>query len=116
MSKATETAAQQASDLQDLREALTEGQTVYTILRHVSASGMERAISVVVVNEDGSGIWDISYLVIGAGLYKNHPKHPGLKVRGTGMDMGAHVVRNIAAHVFDVADLKNGAALNQQWL
>lgn len=111
MSKATETAAIQAEALTDLKEALTEGQTVYTILRHVSQSGMERAISVVIVNEEGSGIWDITYLVARAGLYSDHPRHRGLKVRGVGMDMGYAVVDRLSHAVFG-EDYK----LSQEWL
>lgn len=111
LTKAQQTAADQAEALEDLRYALIDGIRVYTILRHVSASGMERAISVVVVNEDGSAIHDISYMIVAAGLYKNHPKHLGLKVRGTGMDMGYAVVNHLSHAVFG-----DGDVLSQEWL
>ena len=73
-----------------LREMVKPGDTVQTILRHVSRSGMQRAISVVIDGED------YSWLVARACGFTLHPKYEGLKVDGCGMDMGSSVVYELS--------------------
>src|SRR5690606_3930546 len=51
----------------ELRTILAPGTTVNAILRHVSRSGMSRAISLVVIAPDGTPR-DLDYLAIRAGL------------------------------------------------
>ena len=46
-------AAQKEQAKQHLRKLLKPGQTVYTILRHRSSSGMSRSISLVIPTKDG---------------------------------------------------------------
>lgn len=65
---------------------------LYTVLRHVSASGMQREISVKAVQDDE--VMHLDYLV-GQALDLTYGKHNGLKVRGCGMDMGFHLVDSI---------------------
>ena len=77
-----------------LRERIKPGDTVQTILRHVSRSGMTRAISPVVNGED------ISWLVARASDYRVNQKHGGLTVEGCGMDMGFDVVYNLSWVLF----------------
>lgn len=101
--------------------------TLRTILRHVSQSGMQRAISVIYKNAD------ISYLVAKLSSYRLHHKYDGLKVDGCGMDMGFHVVYNFSRLLFpdgfryrknehhrngdpSKVDTDGGYALKQQWL
>jgi hypothetical protein len=90
MSKATE----KAEAIERLRGMLKPGDTVYTILRHVSRSGMSRSISVVVV-QDGVP-FDVSWAVAKAGLGRFDRDRDGVKVTGCGMDMGFHLVYNLA--------------------
>lgn len=80
--------------IESLRKIVKPGDTVYTILRHVSRSGMSRSISVMVV-EDGAPN-DVSWLVAKAGLGRFDRNHDGVKVQGCGMDMGFHLVYNLA--------------------
>ena len=70
----------------------------YTLLRHVSASGMSRRISVfVIVDKQPVCIdWYIEQL----GLYKRHNSKQGLKVSGCGMDMGFDVVYNLSSVLY----------------
>jgi hypothetical protein len=66
--------------------------TIYTVLRHVSSSGMQREISVKMI--DAGRIIHLDYLV-GTALGMKQGTHNGLKVRGCGMDMGFHLVDTI---------------------
>ena len=92
-----EKAEQQANAVAKLREMLNPGDTVYTILRHRSRSGMSRRISTVAVI--GGRIADLDYLVARALDYRVH-RDGGLIVGGCGMDMGFHVVYNLARVLF----------------
>ena len=77
--------------IQELRELLKPGDTVYCVLRHVSRSGMMRAISPMII-QDGGAPWEISHLVCPALERKFHQKHGGVTVHGCGMDMGFELV------------------------
>lgn len=71
-----------------LRELLPAGSTVQTILRHVSRSGMTRAISPVVNGED------VTWMVCRAfpAHFKRDNRHDGVRMQGAGMDMGFELV------------------------
>jgi hypothetical protein len=66
--------------------------TIYTVIRHVSASGMQREISVKMI--DAGRIIHLDYLVSTA-LGTRIGKHGGLVVKGCGMDMGFALVDQI---------------------
>jgi len=85
--------------IQELRELLKPGDTVHCILRHVSRSGMTRAISPVILGTDGSS-WEISYLVGPATGRKVNQKHGGVTVSGCGMDMGFELVYTLSRTLF----------------
>lgn len=77
-----------------LREWLSPGDTVYTILRHVSRSGMQREISVV-VNRNGEHLHPDYSVAKTLGMRQG--KRDGVIVGGCGMDMGFHLVYNLGA-------------------
>ena len=79
--------------LSDLRP----GSTVYTILRHVSRSGMYRAIDLYVMcdNEPQRITFYASQLLEG---YDR--KHEAAKASGCGMDMGFHLVYSLSSRLF----------------
>jgi hypothetical protein len=91
-----------------LKELCPAGATVYTVLRHVSRSGMARRISAVVI-KDGEPV-ELDWLINAAGIFKSG-KSDGLVVGGCGMDMGFHLV-----HMLDLTLYPGGGALNQRWL
>lgn len=135
-----------ASDQAEARRRLLDdhglrpGATVYTILRHVSSSGMTRAISAVLVRE--SQILDISYPLAQLVGSKVNERHGGITRGGCGMDMGFDLVYSLSAALwpdgFDctgdrcpsndhsngdrdytpghVTHRAGGYALNQRWL
>ena len=82
--------SQRTEALARLHEILKPGDTVYTVLRHVSRSGMMREISVIGPNNE-----DITWHVMHVGGYRRSDKTGGLRVSGCGMDMGFHVVYNL---------------------
>jgi hypothetical protein len=77
-----------------LQRMLKPGDTVQTILRHVSRSGMSRSISPVFNGEE------ISYLVGPALGMKYDQKNSGLKISGCGMDMGFSIVYDLGRELW----------------
>jgi hypothetical protein len=90
--------------------------TVYTILKHVSKSGMMRVIDVYIIrnNEPLRLSWSVAEL-IGATYDR---KHEGVKVGGCGMDMGFHIVNNLSMALFCPGKYEHDAAykLNHRWI
>lgn len=77
---------------------LKPGQTVYTILRHVSRSGMYRRISLQAISAERPGemVWlDGACLNLGLGD-RPRGRGDGVGVGGCGMDMGFHLVYSLS--------------------
>jgi hypothetical protein len=97
------TKAQQAERddaIAKLRAMLNPGDTVYTILEHVSRSGMSRDIRVVLMTcEDGRPV-DLhpNYLV--AKAIGERQKGDAIVMGGCGMDMGFHLVYSLGRVLF----------------
>jgi hypothetical protein len=92
----------------DLRAVLAPGDTVHSVLRHVSASGMSRRIDFYAL-KSGVPVWLSGYM---AGLlsYKIH-RQGGLVVQGCGMDMGFHVVCGLSFKLFGAETV-----LRSEWI
>lgn len=88
----------QTEALGELRKLLRPGTTVYTILRHVSSSGMSRRISCVIVT--GGKLRSIDWLVGRATHYKQDRNNEGLRVGGAGMDMGFELVYTLSRALY----------------
>lgn len=83
-----------------LTHYLKPGDTVYTVLRKVSSSGMTRHYSLVVASN--GKIDDITYYAskaIGWTLVES-TGHRAIKVSGCGMDMSFHLVSTLSAVLF----------------
>lgn len=93
-----------------LLDELKPGDTVYTILRHVSSSGMSRWIDCVTIedNEPKTISWAVGRLV-GRSVYTRN--HDGVECIGAGMDMGFDLVYTLSMALFG-----DGYALKQRWL
>ena len=98
-----------------LTHYVKEGAKVYTILRHVSASGMSRDISLVIAQ--GEEIIDITYYAAHAmgDKVKESKGHRVIKVNGAGMDMGFHLVYNLSSVLF-AGQERAGYVLKQGWI
>lgn len=73
---------------EELRALLPPGSTVYTILEHVSTSGMTRDIRVMVIRD--SSVRDISWAT--SLILERTMQNGGVRVTGCGMDMGYWLV------------------------
>ena len=127
---------------EELLQVLKPGDTVYTILRHVSQSGMMRHIDVIVLGHGrvlpSEDIRPLYYnYAVSKILGRKRTDSGSLKVGGCGMDMGFSIVygmgralwpdgfdcigkncpANDHANGDDVAHHEDGGyALRQQWL
>lgn len=100
--------AEPAEALASLGTLLHPGDTVWTVLRHVSRSGMSRVISPVVIHERHGGelsLWDVSWYVAGLTGHRFSDEPYGVKVDGAGMDMGFHLVYGLARVLFRDVDV-----------
>lgn len=93
MSKATKL-LEQRDAFERLRKLLKPGDTVWTVLRHRSRSGMYRAIDLFVMGKgEPICISHAAALAMGA-KYDN--RHEAVAAGGCGMDMGFHLVYNLS--------------------
>ncbi len=112
-----------------LRPLLPAGTTVYTILSHVSASGMTRWIKPYVI-EDGEPRW-IGRPVADLLARRYDDKRDGIKCEGGGMDMGFELVYSLSRALWNdtpeaeeyrqanerpMASAEAGYMLQQRWL
>ena len=110
---------------QTLLELLKPGDTVYTMLKHVSRSGMMRHIQLKIVRDQD--ICDITYhaaCVLGDSIAKDG----GIRVSGCGMDMGFALVYDLGMTLRRSGtpephgtrngepDRDGGYALHQRWI
>jgi hypothetical protein len=120
--KYSKSEVQEATNL--LHKWLKPGDTVYTILRNVSRSGMSRRIDLYVCI-DGH----MQYLSGAAAVVLGDPRPTdGIKVSGCGMDMGFHLVSNLGYTLWPKGtdkphgtrngepDTSGGYALKHQWI
>ncbi len=98
------------------------GDTVYTILEHVSRSGMQRRIRFVLpVVENGKvRFLHPNYSIAKLLGYRQSErgKGDGLIVNGCGMDMGFHLVHSLSCALFcpDEYDHEAAYSLRHEWL
>ncbi|MDC6726290.1 hypothetical protein, partial [Leclercia adecarboxylata] len=79
----------------ELHNYFHPGDTAYTELIHVSRSGMTRDIAV--YTKDG---YNVSHLLVSELGFSPSRYGDGVRVTGTGMDMGFHVVYSMAAMMY----------------
>ncbi|KKM71476.1 hypothetical protein LCGC14_1430240 [marine sediment metagenome] len=91
-----------AADKQDAMDRLKAynmqpGETVYTIVKHRSRSGMYRVIDLYIMRDNVPLriSWSVGTLV--EGYDRNHE---GAKASGCGMDMGFHLVYSLSRELF----------------
>lgn len=80
-----------------LRAILPPGSTVYTVLRHVSASGMSRDIACYAAPGDGERDprWITWWVATACGFRWNDDRE-AVRIGGAGMDMGFAIVYDLA--------------------
>lgn len=110
-----------------LKGLLSPGLTVYTLLRHRSASGMFRVIDLLIVTDEGE-IQSIGRSAAVAMNDKHDRERDGIRISGCGMDMGFHLVYNLGSALWPDGtpnphgtrngqpDSTGGYALKHRWL
>lgn len=127
MSKTEEKAREKRDAITVLLEVLKPGSRVYTILRHVSKSGMQREISLVIVDPRDNELFTLDYLAARALGYRIG-KHGGLVCGGAEINTGYHLVYALGRTLWPHGtpkphgtrngqpDRDGGYALKHQWL
>src|SRR3990167_8547827 len=85
--------------LNAIRVLVKPGDTIHTILRHVSRSGMSRNISPVLLR-DGDTLHLSRSVAVILGLPNAAGSWDAVKIGGCGMDMGFSLVYNLSSHLF----------------
>lgn len=99
--RVTKKQAEQNEAIAKLRGLIKAGTVVYTTLRHVSASGMSRDISLHIVNSDGE-IESITWYAAKAmgDKVRESGGHHAIRANGCGMDMGYSLVYHLSRVLF----------------
>ena len=100
----------QSESLARLREWMPKGSRIFTILRSVSKSGMQREVAVVVWRP-GEDRPIYPNFHVGRVLGLRFGKREGLVLQGCGMDMGFELVYRLASALHDDPN-----ALTHEWL
>jgi hypothetical protein len=103
-----------------LSDYLKETNTVYTVLRGASSSGLTQYVSLMVpgLNHDGKpDIFNITWHVSNVLGDKLHDRdgHRVIKLQGGGMDLGFHVVYSLSSVLYAGQD-RAGYVLSHRWL
>jgi len=96
-----------------LREMVKPGDTLHTILRHVSRSGMSRSISVVKVSKRGD-IRQLDYLIADALDRRLDTQREGIKIGGAGMDMGFALVYELSDKLYGYGNPRGYRCLGER--
>lgn len=108
---------EQQEAIKELKKFLKRGMTIYTILRHVSQTGMSRRISLMVIKNNEP--YFIDHLASKALDYRRQFPKEGLVVSGCGMDMGFHLVNSLSYALHGMKGNKKhrgGYSFNHRWL
>jgi hypothetical protein len=102
--------ADDSQEADELRAMIKPGDTVYTVLRHVSKSGMMRAIDAYVYrdNEPRRITWSVCQ-VGNAEAYSR--KHEAAKVSGCGFDAGFELVYRLSWALYPSYNCQGGRGM-----
>jgi hypothetical protein len=119
LSKKALAALGKSESIETLRKLLADDPkpVIYTVLRHVSSSGMSRDISLIYVK--AGAIYNITYSAALALEWPLSEKsgNRAVRVSGCGMDMGFHTVYTLSRVLYrDTVEGDAGYTLSQAWL
>ena len=107
--------------IQNLRKWLVRDDRIYTVLRHVSSSGMTRYMDLYYIRENRP--CRITWAAAKALGWTYDNKREALKVGGCGMDMGFHAVYTLSSILFRDDGFKDsstgedaGYSLLHEWM
>lgn len=91
------------------------GYKVYTILRHVSKSGMYREISPVLIIDNRVYYIAYSTAIITGMKYTEKNGHNAIGISGCGMDMGFSLVYDLSSVLYRNEE-RGAYKINQEWI
>lgn len=103
--------------IEELKRIIKPEDTIFSVLRSVSRSGMSRDISFFVFDKESCQPLMIDYLI--AKVFRlPRSKNEGIKIHGCGMDMGYHIVNSLSIVLFCPDKYEHAAAysLKHRWL
>ena len=100
---------EQLEALNYLKERIKKGDTLFTSVQKVSASGMSRHIKVLGIKDNSPLFW--SWYVATALGYKYKEQTNAVSINGCGMDMGFHLIYTLSQKLFN-----DGYAIKQRWI
>ena len=113
--------AEQTEARDNLRKWLKRDDRIYTVLRHVSPSGMTRFVDLYYIEENRPCC--ITWQVAKALGWTYDTKRGALKIGGCGMDMGFHAVYTLASVLFRDDNFRDpvtgedaGYSLRHEWM
>jgi ABC-type thiamine transport system ATPase subunit len=117
LSKRALKAIEQEENIEYLRNLIAgdEKPVIYTILRHVSSSGMSRDISLIYIKNNS--IYHLNYsaaMALGDRLVSRN-SFDAIRVNGCGMDMGFHLVYSLSSVLF-AGQKRAGYVLSHRWM
>lgn len=100
--------------LASLKKHLRRGDTVFTVLRRVSSTGMMRWLDLYVMRKNQPV--RLTWSAANALGWTYDREREALKVGGCGMDMGFHVVNSLSYALHGHGKKDSGYTLTQRWL
>ena len=95
----------------ELKEYFPKGSTAYTTVTKVAPSGMSRHIKVTKTRDDSEMILNWSYQIAKLLDMKYKDNTASIYVQGGGMDMGFHLIYNLASELYG-----DGYAIKHEWI
>lgn len=89
---------ERADAIDRLHKIITPGATVYTVLRHISRSGMMRHIDLYLIGRDSEPFYLTGYAAKALGWSRTDSGE--LKAEGCGMDIGFHAVYSLSRTLY----------------
>ena len=115
MTTKTQAAQDKTEAIERLRSMMDVGNTIYTVLRHVSSSGMTRYIDLYVIKDNRP--LRITWSAAQALGWPYDRKREALKVTGCGMDMGFHAVYTLSRVIYSgKVEGDAGYSLQHNWM
>lgn len=117
LSKKALAALEKSESIETLRKLLADDPkpVIYTVLRHVSSSGMSRDISLIYIKNGEPYHINYSAAKAAGDRLVSRNGHDAIRVHGCGMDMGFHIVYGLSSVLYARQE-RAGYVLSHRWM
>jgi len=117
LSKKALAALEKSESIETLRKLLADDPkpVIYTVLRHVSSSGMSRDISLIYIKNGEPYHINYSAAKAAGDRLVSRNGHDAIRVHGCGMDMDFHIVYGLSSVLY-AGQERAGYVLSHRWL